>query len=95
LLLLRERELERRSKHDIAVALLKAARLPTKKTHLMFKARLSFYQLQKYLPLLVENGLLRNRRIEGQNHDEIFYKTTEKGQSFVRCIELAEELWEA
>lgn len=86
--------MKRRDKHDIAMTMLKAAKLPIQKTQLMYKARLSYDQLQRYLDLMIENGLIENCRIEGKRHNEILYKTTQKGLSFIENLESAEKLWE-
>ncbi len=74
--------------------MLKAAKLPIRKTVLMYKARLSYSQLQNYLGLLKERGLVENCGIEGEKGVETFYRTTEKGLSFVESLELVQKLWE-
>lgn len=61
---------------------------PTQKTHLMYKSNLSFDQLQKYIKLLTEKGLL-----EEMNHSERkSYHTTEKGILFVQEFQKLEAL---
>ncbi len=85
--------MKRRDRHDIAKAILKAAKLPIRKTHFMYKARLSYAQLDRYLDLMIENGLIENHTIKGKKNDETLYKATEKGLNFVKNLELAEELW--
>ena len=83
----------RRDKHDIAKAVLEAARTPIQKTQLMYKARLSFAQLNRYLDLMIESGLLENRRTDEGKYNGVLYKTTEKGYRFIESLESAERLW--
>jgi predicted transcriptional regulator len=83
----------RRDKHDIAKAVLKAARTPIQKTQLMYKARLSFAQLNRYLNLMMDNGLLENHRADEGQFNGTLYKTTKKGYRFIENLESAERLW--
>ena len=85
--------MKRRDKHEIAMAILRATKLPVRKTHLLWKAQLSYTQSQKYLGLMMERGLITSRRIEGKRRDDVFYRATEKGLAFLRMLELAEKLW--
>lgn len=85
--------MRRRDRHDIAIAILRAAQLPLHKTHLMYRARLSYAQLNKYLASMIRSGLIENHRTEGKKRDDVLYKTTEKGMIFVKNLELAEKLW--
>ena len=50
------------------------------KTPIMYKTNLSFAQLNKYLPLLLEIGLLRNLNKGGKT----VYKTSAKGLQYIR-----------
>jgi len=70
---------KRRDRHDIVVDILKTARGGIKKTNLMHKAKLSHTQLKLYLYVLNENGLLEN--------SNGLFKTTMKGQKFVKVFE--------
>jgi len=49
------------------------------KTQIMYKANLSFSQLNEYLSLLLEIGLLKTVR----KGEKIFYKTTRKGAKYL------------
>jgi len=49
------------------------------KTQIMYRANLSFAQLNEYLNLLVKIDLLKVARIDGRK----IYKTTEKGLSYL------------
>ncbi len=75
------------------MAILKIAKLPIRKTHLMSEVGLSYVQVQKYLDLMTKNGLIENLRTKRRMHDKILFKTTEKGCNFITKLELAEKLW--
>lgn len=49
------------------------------KTQIMYKANLSFFQLNEYLAFLLENGLINQSNIEGK---EVYCITT-KGLNFL------------
>ena len=66
--------LKRRSELDIVHDILKVSRRGARKTSIMYKANLSFTQLERYLKLLEERGLIRNSDA---------YYTTEKGRRFL------------
>jgi predicted transcriptional regulator len=67
-----------RSRTDITAQILEAANGSATKTKIMYKAFLSYAQLKEYLAVLIENGLLQY--IEGEQ----MYKTTEKGNRFLK-----------
>lgn len=69
----------RRDRHDIIGEILKTATGGQKKTHIMYKARLSHSQLKLYLELLDRNGMI-------VQNDGV-YMTTPKGLSFVKELE--------
>lgn len=57
------------------------------KTHIMYKAYLSYAQLKEYLSLLIENGLI------SYDSDTQHYNITDKGKEFVQIYErMAEHL---
>jgi predicted transcriptional regulator len=74
-----ETELKRRDKHDIVLDILKIARSAKRKTHIMYKAKLSYDQLKTYLELLNDRGLLES--------NDGFYRTTSKGLDFIKTYE--------
>ncbi|MDH5266975.1 MAG: winged helix-turn-helix domain-containing protein [Candidatus Bathyarchaeota archaeon] len=43
---------KRRARHDIIMEILKVAKKGMKKTHIMYKAKLSFDMIEKYLSAL-------------------------------------------
>lgn len=60
------------------------------KTQIMYKANLSFAQLNEYLSLLLEIGLLRTVK-KGQ---KTFYKTTRKGTKYLESYTEIRDLLE-
>jgi predicted transcriptional regulator len=67
-----------RSRTDITAQILEAANGGVTKTKIMYKAFLSYAQLKEYLGVLMENRLLEY--IEGEQ----MYKTTDKGNRFLK-----------
>ena len=53
------------------------------KTQVMYKANLSFAQLNEYLSLLLELGLLKTKKME----QKTIYKTTRKGVKYLKGYE--------
>ena len=77
-----------RTRTEIAAQILQAANGHDEitKTKIMYKAFLTYAQLQEYLAILIQNGLL-------EYLDETkSYKTTEKGLKFLKIYEKMEEL---
>jgi len=66
-----------RSRSDIIIDILNAATEGTLKTKIMYTAYLSFDQLNEYLELVIDRGLLE------YNSEKKLYKTTSKGQDFL------------
>ena len=87
-------EAKRRGYHDITTEILKTAVGGAIKTHVMYKAKLSYAQLNRYLPLLIENGLLEERSVQ-LKRGEIgqLYITTPKGHRFVGGMEGIYSMW--
>ena len=83
----------RRDRHDILAEILKTAINGTVKTHIMFKARLSYAQLHEYLPSLVQNGFLEDLKIKRQKRPKKIFKTTQKGIKFIKSFETMKSLW--
>ena len=69
--------MKNRSRLDIAAEILNAATDGTLKTKIMYLASLSFDQLNEYLKLLDDSGLLEYDTKKRQ------YKTTIKGHEFL------------
>lgn len=84
-------ETKRRDKLSIIAEILEIAKDGTLKTQVMYKANLSFAQLNDYLKFMLKNGLLIKFRTNGKD----VYTTTEKGVDFLqRHSELTELLTE-
>jgi len=84
---------KRRDRHEIVGEILNTAREGKIKTHIMYKAKLSFYQVQEYLPLLIEKGHLEATTIKQKKQDITIYKTTKKGLGLLNGLESTERLW--
>lgn len=76
-----------RSRTEIAAQILQAANGHDEitKTKIMYKAFLTYAQLQEYPAILIQNGLLEY--LSGTKS----YKTTEKGLRFLKIYEKMEE----
>jgi len=71
---------KRRDKLFIIAEILEIAREGTLKTQIMYRANLSFTQLNQYLKLLTEIKLLEKVK----KNDKSIYLTTEKGMKFLQ-----------
>lgn len=71
----------KRDKFDIVFKILDVAREPTRKTHVIYKANINFYQLVRYLDLLVSHEMI-------ESIDSPFkgYRTTEKGLQLLQLF---------
>jgi len=76
--------MKHRSRTDIIAMILQGAMVGATKTRLMQSAYLSHAQIQEYMKLLQEKGLLMHE--EGAQ-----YKLTEKGLHFLRVYEQISE----
>ena len=65
----------RRDKLDIILRILSIGNSPVKKTHILYKAGINFYQLSRYLDLLLKTGMM-----EPVNEPFLAFRTTEKGR---------------
>jgi len=74
----------RRDRHDIVAEILERARGGAIKTHIMYKAKLSYSQLEEYTALLVEKGFLQKHAILKHKRTQDIFKTSEQGEEFVR-----------
>ncbi len=76
--------MKNRSRLDILYDIITASRPMAKKTHLMYKSNLSFKQLDIYLGILLENGLLQERNDIEQGR---VFCATNRGITFTRLFE--------
>jgi predicted transcriptional regulator len=76
------RQNKNKNRHGLEIArdLLSAATDRTKKTRMMYSARLSYRLMEKYLKSLLENGLLEH--VDGSS-----YLITRKGKIFLQMYE--------
>jgi predicted transcriptional regulator len=65
---------------DIMTEILKVAKEGILKTQIMYKANLSFTQLNDYLKFMLNNNLINQTHIEGKE----VYVVTEKGLAFLQ-----------
>ena len=70
----------RRARHDIVMEVLKSAVNGTKKTNIMYKANLSFTQLELYLNALKEAGFMAE--------ESGVWRTTEKGLNVIEACKI-------
>ncbi|RZN44099.1 MAG: transcriptional regulator [Methanophagales archaeon ANME-1-THS] len=75
---------ERRGRLEIMVEVLSIARGGVGKTEIVYKANLNFKRVKRYLAYLEEKGLIENSRLG--------YKTTDKGEEFLRDYQKMSEL---
>jgi predicted transcriptional regulator len=73
-----QNKMTRREKLVIMAEIVGIAQKGASKTHIMFRANLSFTQLNLYLPFLSHKGLLE----KSLNDERVVYKTTKKGLDF-------------
>jgi predicted transcriptional regulator len=58
---------------------------PVKKTHILYKAGINFYQLSRYLDLLMKTGMM-----EEVQTPYVAYRTTEKGRVLMKLFSSGE-----
>ena len=75
----------RRDKLDIILRILEVTSTPVKKTHILYKAGINFYQLSRYLDLLLKTGMM-----EEISSPFIAYRTTEKGRVLMNLFSTPE-----
>ena len=78
----------RRSKMEIIGSILRVAWNGELKTNIMFKASLSFAQLNRYLEFLNDKGLL------AKGAKRALWVTTEKGKEFLKYFMVLKNLLE-
>ena len=84
---------KRRDRHDIVAEILKTARGGKIKTHIMYKAKLSYSQINDYLNLLIKKGFLENMPIQRKRQIITVYRTTERGREFLDLLESINKIW--
>ncbi len=71
---------KRRDKLVIIAEIIQIAEKGTSKTHIMFKANLSFSQLNQYLTVLTDKCLLEKHKVDGKE----IYEATPKGLDLLK-----------
>jgi len=84
---------KRRDRHEIIAEILQTAVNGKIKTHIMYKAKLSYSQVNEYLPLLVEKGFLENVKVARTGRSATIYRTTPKGLQFIESLKSTDKLW--
>ncbi len=79
-----------RSRLEIIGNILGVAKYGVKKTHIMYKANLSYSQLVEYLTSLTERGLLE--RADGDEAEKVILQTSHLGIQFLRYFRELERL---
>jgi len=83
----------RRDRHDIVAEILETAIGGAIKTHIMYKAKLSYAQLNEYLPLLIEKGFLENVTVGKAGQKKRILRTSKLGEQFVESFKALDLLW--
>ena len=78
---------ERRDRMDILLTMLEIANEPTKKTHIIYTAKINFYQVSKYLDFLLKIGMIEQVNLPFRG-----YRTTDKGRVFLQLFPKSVEL---
>ena len=84
---------KRRDRHEIVAEILTIAIGGMIKTHIMYRAKLSYSQINEYLPLLVDKGFLENTNVLRMGQRTKIYKTTQKGLEFIESLRAIDKLW--
>jgi predicted transcriptional regulator len=79
-----ENVVKRKDRHEIVAEILETAKGGAIKTHIMYKAKLSYAQLNDYLPLLIEKGFLENLTIMKNRQVKHLLKTSEQSEQFLQ-----------
>ena len=72
-----------RGRWDIMASVLRVAKSPKSRTHIMYGANLSFRQLKRYMELLLDKGLLCVSAEETSSKAKNMYVITDIGLSFL------------
>ena len=75
----------RRDKLDIILRIVEVGSSAVKKTHILYKAGINFYQLSRYLDLLMKTGMM-----EEVQTPYVAYRTTEKGRVLMKLFSSGE-----
>ena len=76
---------DKRSETEIIHELLFTAQTDIKKTQLMYKTNMTYFQLNKYLDFMLEKGLIKEKE---RTSDGKIYYTTDKGKELLESIDI-------
>lgn len=76
----------KRDRHDILLEILETAKGGTIKTHIMYKAKLSYKQLNQYTTLLIQKGYLEERTTIKQRRTRRILKTSQLGEQLIKNL---------
>ncbi len=76
----------KRDKFGIMLDILNISRTPIKRTHVLYKANINFYQLTRYIDLLTTVGMIEEVQSPFKG-----YRITEKGLQFIKMFEPAND----
>lgn len=77
----------RRSEFEIIREILMLSRHGTKRTEILYQCNLSYTQLQKYLPFLIERDIMEEQHVKNNGNSGKLYKITQKGLTFLEDID--------
>jgi len=83
----------RRDRFDIVAEILESARGGVIRTHVMYRAKLSYGQMCEYVPLLLEKGFLEDVTVMRGRHVWHVLKTTEMGKKLLKNLRSSELIW--
>jgi predicted transcriptional regulator len=86
---------KRRDRQEIIAEILDIAREGAIKTHIMYRAKLSYGQVSEYIPMLVQKGFLEDLKVVRHRKVKHFLKTTELGAKFLGNVRLVNSFWSA
>ena len=76
----------RRSEFEIISDILTLSMDGAKTTEILYRGYLSYTQLKKYVPFLVDKEILVETQVPTGNGNSRIYRTTEKGHEFLKDI---------
>ena len=82
---------QHRSRLKIINDILSVARHGERKTHIMYRANLSYDQLNEYLTFLLENKLIE-KEADQEYEGALIYKATSKGRQFLERYAQLQEI---
>ncbi len=82
---------QHRSRQKIINDILTVAKHGARKTHIMYRANLSYDQLNEYLSFLLDNGLIE-KDADVEYEGAVMYKISAKGRQFLERYSQLQEI---